>query len=541
MMCRLSLCTMKGDRTMRPLLWQPPLDLSSVEQAIVKRVRRAKLFVFLRLHRHALFSDTFQHELASLYREAPQGQPPVPPAQLALALILQAYTGVSDDEVIEATTMDRRWQLVLDCLDVDLPPFSKGTLVAFRTRLLEKQMDRRLLERTIDLAATTGSFGSRQLRAALDSSPLWGAGRVEDTYNLLGHALRKALGVIARQQGRELAALADEAGTPVLAGSSLKAALDLDWDDPSARDQALRMVLEALTTVEGYVETHPEVLSEPCVAERVAASLVVAHQVCEQDLTTSVAGTPTLRQGVAPERRISVEDGEMRHGRKSRSLLVDGYKRHILRDLESGLIPVVGVTAANVPEASVTDGIVEDLEAQGLRVHEWHIDRAYLASRVVKERSADVEIYCKAWPVRTGPYFPKTAFALDWERQEIRCPNEVTLPFEVGGVVTFPAAVCGACEVRERCTRSAQGRSVSIHPDEKLMEELRKRQLTAQGRAKLRERTAVEHGLSHVGYWQGDRARYRGVRKNLLDLRRTAVVHNLHVIARYQAAVAKAA
>jgi transposase len=51
-------------------------------------------------------------------------------------------------------------------------------------------MDRRLIERTIELAAQKGTFGSRQLRAALDSSPLWGAGRVEDTYNLLGHASR---------------------------------------------------------------------------------------------------------------------------------------------------------------------------------------------------------------------------------------------------------------------------------------------------------------------------------------------------------------
>ena len=158
---------------MRPLLWQPPLDLFPAEQAIVKRVRRAKLFVFLRHHRHALFSETFQQELATLYKDAPQGQPPVPPAQLALALILQAYTGVSDDEVIEATTMDRRWQLVLDCLDVETAPFSKGTLVAFRTRLVEQHLDRRLLERTVELAATTGAFGARQLRAALDSSPLW--------------------------------------------------------------------------------------------------------------------------------------------------------------------------------------------------------------------------------------------------------------------------------------------------------------------------------------------------------------------------------
>jgi transposase len=59
---------------------------------------------------------------------------------------------------------------------------------------------------------------------------------VEDTYNLMGHALRKALGVVARQQGRGLAA---EVGAPVLGGSSLKAALDCDWDDPAARQHAL--------------------------------------------------------------------------------------------------------------------------------------------------------------------------------------------------------------------------------------------------------------------------------------------------------------
>jgi transposase len=182
-----------------------------------------------------------------------------------------------------------------------------------------------------------------------------------------------------------------------------------------------------------------------------------------------------------------------------------------------------------------------DLAAQQLTVREWHIDRAYLASTVVQERPDDVAIYCKAGPVRTGPYFPKTAFHLDWERHEIRCPNDVTLPFAVGGTVQFPAAVCGTCPVRERCTRSAHGRSVTIHPDERLLEELRERQRTPAGRAQLRERTAVEHGLAHVGYWQGDRARYRGDRKNLFDLRRTAVVHNLHVIARQPAVTANAA
>src|SRR5205823_6824849 len=138
-------------------------------------IRRAKLFVFLRLHRHEMFNEAFQQELASLYQESQRGQPPVPPARLALATILQAYTKVSDDEVIEASIMDRRWQLVLDCVDTEEPPFSKGTLVAFRKRLIETNMAQRLIERTIEVARETGAFGGGPLLAALDSSPLWEA------------------------------------------------------------------------------------------------------------------------------------------------------------------------------------------------------------------------------------------------------------------------------------------------------------------------------------------------------------------------------
>src|SRR5215469_9680154 len=100
---------------MRPGVWRPPVLPS-----------RAELFVFLREYRHELFDEQFQAELAQAYVDSPKGQPPVPPAQLALATILQAYTRVSDDEVIEAAVMDRRWQLALDCLDAGRPAFPRA-------------------------------------------------------------------------------------------------------------------------------------------------------------------------------------------------------------------------------------------------------------------------------------------------------------------------------------------------------------------------------------------------------------------------------
>jgi len=513
-------------------VWQPPVTCSRLEGEVIKRVKRAKLFVWLREHRHELFDADFQAELARMYQDRPVGQPPVPPAQLGLATILQAYTGASDDEVIEATVMDRRWQLVLDCMDHAVAPFSKATLGAFRARLIECNLDRRLVERTVALyGQLTGRIAGGKLRAALDSSPLWGAGRVEDTINLLGHALRKVVGVLARQQGWGLAEgtrmLAERAGTPELAASSLKAALDLDWDDPAALPHALGVVLGAVGRVE---ELAGELGggTDPAVARGLAA----ARQVRDQDTVAGPGGVVELRHGVARDRRISIEAAQMRHGRKTKSVRIDGYKRHVLTDLDTELVPAVGVTAANVAEAEVADQIKTDLDAQQRTLEELDIDRAYLSSSLVRDRDPDLQIFCKAFPVRNGPRFAKPAFTLDFDQHLLTCPNHVTMPFVPGGKVQFPAQTCQACPLRAQCTTSTRGRSVQIHPDEQLLAELRARQQTPHGRAKLRERVKVEHTLAHLGRWQGRRARYRGQRKNLFDLRRVAVVHNLHVIAR---------
>jgi hypothetical protein len=75
---------------MRPPVWRPPIEPSLAEQTVMRLVRRAKLFVFLRQHRHELFDEGFQAELAAAWTDSPKGQPPVPPAQLAVATILQA-------------------------------------------------------------------------------------------------------------------------------------------------------------------------------------------------------------------------------------------------------------------------------------------------------------------------------------------------------------------------------------------------------------------------------------------------------------------
>jgi hypothetical protein len=276
---------------------------------------------------------------------------------------------------------------------------------------------------------------------------------VEDTINLVGHALRKVLGVLAGQQGWGLAAaerarlLAGQAGIGVLAGSSVKAALDLDWDAATARERAVEVVLDALVQVEQLVAAWAGG-DDP----RVADALAAAVEVRDQDVTTGQDGVARIAKGVARDRRISIEDAQMRHGRKTKSVRIDGYKRHVLRDLDSQLVCSVGLTPANLPEAEVAGQVQADLDAQGVRLVELHIDRAYLASVLVRDRDQELEVDCKAFPVRAaGGRFAKPAFTIDSAQHTLTCPNSIQLPFTPGGKVQFPAQACAACP----CARSA--------------------------------------------------------------------------------------
>src|SRR5438128_6748874 len=194
-------------------MWNPPIALTPEEQKIAARTRKTrKFFVFLRERRHELLDADFQHALANSSSPEPGGREPVEVGLLALATLLQAYCHVGDRDAVELAVMDKRWQMVLDCLGAEQPPFSQGTLCHFRMRLMAYNLDKILLERTVTLAEQTGGFGARQLRAALDSTPLFGAGRVEDTLNLLGHALRKAVGLAARELGAPAEAILEEVG-----------------------------------------------------------------------------------------------------------------------------------------------------------------------------------------------------------------------------------------------------------------------------------------------------------------------------------------
>jgi hypothetical protein len=401
------------------------------------------------------------------------------------------------------------------------------------------------LEKTVALvragAATKadGQAVSKALRVAIDSRPLVGAGRVEDTINLLGHAARNIVRMVSKLTERSPEEICRKAGIPLLLEPSIKAGLDIDWSDPKQKAQGVQILERQVSSLQQWVDRHLDDVT----AELLSPYSETITEVCDQDLEQAEDGAVRIREGVAPDRRISVEDSEMRHGRKSKSKRFDGYKEHIARDLDLPLIIACAVTPANRPEEEGAEPIARDMERQGLTVAELYIDRAYVNSPVVAEvRRSGGEVFSKPWGVRSqaAGMFSKLDFKIDLRSKTITCPAGQVEPFEAGDTVEFDPEQCGACPQRAKCTQAAsgRGRTVSIAADEAQQKKFRKLQQTRNGRRTLRSRTSVEHSLAHISARKGSKARYIGVRKNLFDLRRAAAIQNLEAVQREYSAAA---
>lgn len=510
--------------------WHLPVELSSAEKRVAKVLTRiGKFYLFLREVRHELFDEEFQAELSQAYD--PRCKEPLPAAMLAMVTLLQAYDKTGDADAVVTAQVDKRWQLVLGCLGSDEAPFSQGVLSQFRDRMIEHDLDKKLLERTVELAKRTGEFGWQHLKAALDSSPLLGAGRVLDTWSLIGRALATVITCAAKVTKQSRERIIAEAKVTLSVAPSLKTALDIDWDDQAQRAEALDRLLGEVDRVEQWVAKHAASEAEEAPLKETLAAL---RRVLEQDLEPDpTTGRRRIKKAVATDRMPSLGDPDMRHGRKSKSKLFNGYKRHLVKCVDIDITVAAEVLPANHADQEALPSLL-DAVAQHGDLDEVYIDRGYLGSPRIADLVADgVAIHSKPWPSRNRGLFTKRDFELRLVECRVVCPAGISTPIPESLIARFPAQSCRKCNLRARCTTASdKGRTVTIHPQEALLVQLRSQMQTKTGRATLRRRTTVEHSHARLSWIQGTRARYKGTRKNTLDVRRCATVGNLQTLAR---------
>src|SRR6516165_3109532 len=182
------------------------------------------IYALLHRERDRLFPDEM---FADLFSD--QGRRSVPPSVVATVMVLQRLEGLSDREAVERYTFDARWRYAAGVGSYDCggwASFAHTVLVDFRARLDRSADERRIFNRSVEVAGAAGLVGAKRV---LDSTPLYDAVATMDTVTLMRSAIRGLFKVADPALEAELRGL-------ITSGDdySSSAKPQIDWDDQAA-------------------------------------------------------------------------------------------------------------------------------------------------------------------------------------------------------------------------------------------------------------------------------------------------------------------
>ncbi|HXW82672.1 MAG TPA: IS1182 family transposase [Acidimicrobiales bacterium] len=497
---------------------QAQARFESPRELLGERLREGSIYRLLADEGEHIFPEGY---FADLYTASARGRPTVPARVLATAMVLQAFEGLSDREACDRLEVDLRWQAAAG-VHTGAEAFHPTVLVGQRNRLRASGRPRRLFEDTKVVAMAAGVLANRA--RVLDSTPLYDAVATQDTVTQLRAAVRKLLmvldnlhpelaGLVRGQLGRD-----DDYHQP---GKP-----PCDWDDKAARealvDALVHDALSALSALDGAE------LSLPAAEAAELLALVAG-----QDVAAGDDGRFRIVKKVAKDRTISTVDTEARHGHKSANRHFDGYKAHLSVDPESELIDEVAITPANAPDAQALAELLAS-HADDEAKPEVVGDSAYGSAAARSGLEAQgYSVTAKAAPVRnsTGG-FSKEDFRIDLAVSAVTCPAGHTAPVRFGrggeGKASFKGH-CRHCPLKSQCTPSHRGRTISVHPQEAVLQRARAEQKSPEWQARYKAtRPIVERKISHFTRrpWGGRKARSRGAQRATTDVLARAAALN---------------
>jgi hypothetical protein len=526
----------------------PQKELFGSHNLLADWVGPKTFYVFMANEGRTLFDDEFFKEWYS----DDNGRPCVPPSTLAIATVLQMYDRCSDEEVVERTKFDDRWKVALD-LGVKEKPFAKSTFQEFRTNILLNEAGEELfLRRSLKLARKFGLLAPNAntggMKVALDTTPITGRGAVKDTFNLVGDGIRllvRAFSKATQTPIDEILKLLEL--DRYFAKRSLKGGAGIDWSDAKERRAFLNtLAADALRLLDATN------IAKKTLAEDSRKEIESKESLLRSLLTQDTELDPEdpekkrlrIKVGTAKDRIPSAHDPEARHGRKSSSKRFTGHKLSTSTDTKSGLIVGVEVLSGNAPDNEGALKLVESSEKNtGLDVDKSTGDCAYGDGRTRQEFvDAGREHVAKVPAPPSNQPFHKTHFKIDLETSTVTCPaGQTTCEFELAKTPTgehvkkffFPLAVCQACAHRDACIQSKSAlarRSVTLHPQEKLLQEARAYQQTEEFGEDIRDRQAAEHSFARVIQYGARQARYFGKAKVKIQGIMAATLINLMLV-----------
>lgn len=483
---------------------KPNRELLDASALCRRLVPEGSVETFLADHRQELFPDELFDDLFPSTR----GRPSVPADVIATVMVLQALEGLSDREAARALRDRISWKVACG-LALDDEGFHHSVLTYWRTRLRGSDRPERIFDAVRHVVQATGVLKGKTHRA-LDSTLLDDAVATQDTVTQLISAIRQVRRLIPEAAGVRLVAHDYEAGTKPL----------IAWDDPVAKQQLVSsLVGDALVLAKALEEAQLSTEQQDAVG--------LLALVAGQDVEPGEAeGTWRIAERVAPDRVISTVDPEARHMHKSRSSYRDGYKAHIAVEPETGIVTAALLTPANAGDGPAGVAMLASEEPG----REVLADSAY-GSGEVRAALAEAKHHAIIKPIPLHHAVPGgftlDDFTIDLAAGVVTCPQGVTVPITERGNAVFGAR-CQGCPVRERCTRSKQGRTIRLHEHHVFLAAARRQAKDRDFQATYRRhRPMVERSIAWLVAGGHRRVRYRGVVRNQMGLSLRCAAINL--------------
>ena len=374
-------------------------DLMDVSPQVARKIDPDSVFAILHEVGPSLLRD---EDFAKMYAEG-EGRPSHPPSLMAGILLLQRHADVSDREATQRLKFDLRWQHALR-LPMDFPEIPHSNLSHFRSRLIVHELEGQVFDRLAEMA-TEADIVDPGEEQAIDSSHIFGAAAVQDTYELLQDGTRKLLETALEEAPEEAETLIEEQG---IEGRLSAEKPDIDWTSEEERREWLGGIVRDARALLGALDGHPLVNSEAVQEAAELLSKILAQDITgpgegepgegepgggesggdrseegsgDEDFSETASSEtafsnspsndsdggadaeegPRIREGVATDRVISTVDPEMRHGRKSSSTHFDGYKVHITEAVDSEFITGVTVTPGNQHDGAVAEELARQV------------------------------------------------------------------------------------------------------------------------------------------------------------------------------------
>lgn len=218
-----------------------------------------------------------------------------------------------------------------------------------------------------------------------------------------------------------------------------------------------------------------------------------------------------------------------------------GYKVHLTETCDEELphlITHVETTVATSYDGAAVETIHTALEAKGLLPDEHIVDSGYLGAEVLASAEHNQGITLlgpvleeSSWQARDEHAFDQAQFTIDWQKQQVTCPEGKTSRHWITTYnrhgkdvihVKFSPTDCRVCPSRASCTQGKAGaRMLSLHPDQiqhQALQEARLRQKAPDFKAKYAKRAGIEGTISQgVRGFDLRHARYIGLAKTRLQ------------------------